>query len=327
VGQRVRKVSSTGPASTVVFVHDQAGHLLGEYDQNGAAIREYVWLRDTPIAMFMPDPVNPSGEPLVYYIHTDHLNTPRVVVDKNNATRWRWLAEPFGTTAPEVNPSGLSSFTFNLRFPGQYADAESGLFYNYFRYYAPDGGAYRQSDPIGLGGGINTYGYAGGSPTQYVDPRGLFFDEGGVFLAIPAVVGVTVAIATAPAWAVPAAIGTAVVATGAAVYTIFGSSNTPSTAPPTSPVSQPNPDAEEVEKHMEWLAYKWQCDYQPPPPSNMTQCEKWKWKREQLPMCIARRQAWLHKWEQNNTKHVPQLENELANLDRKIEKFCKKECP
>jgi RHS repeat-associated protein len=153
-------------------VYDRAGHLLGEYDQNGAALREYVWLRDTPMAMFTPDPVNPSGEPLVYFIHTDHLNTPRVVVDRQNRVRWRWLAEPFGTSAPETDPSGLGVFTQNLRFPGQYADQESGLFYNYARYYGPDGGRYTQSDPSGLAGGVNTYGYAEGNPLAYFDVDG-----------------------------------------------------------------------------------------------------------------------------------------------------------
>jgi len=173
-GQRVRKVSSTGPASTVVFAYDQAGHLLGEYDQNGAALREYVWLRDTPMAMFTPDPANPTGEPLVFYIHTDHLNTPRVVVDRQNRVRWRWLAEPFGTTAPETDPSGLGVFTQNLRFPGQYADQESGLFYNWNRYYDQKGGIYTQSDPIGLtSGSLSTYAYVDADPLSFVDPGGL----------------------------------------------------------------------------------------------------------------------------------------------------------
>ena len=329
-GQRVRKVSSTGPASTVIFVHDQGGHLLGEYDQNGAAIREYVWLRDTPIAVFVPDPTNPNGEPLVYYIHTDHLNTPRVVVDKNNATRWRWLAEPFGTTAPEVDPNGLGSFTFNLRFPGQYADAESGLFYNYFRYYAPDGGAYRQSDPIGLGGGINTYGYAGGSPTQYVDPRGLFFDEGGVFLAIPAVVGATVAIATAPAWAVPAAIGTAVVAGGAAIYLAVngGDPTAPTTGP--SPVLSPAPDTSDSDpKEDSHAAYHRICD-QPPPP-NLDKCEFMRWKIKQLAQCVAARQSWgnLYGLSDGQRKQIRQKTKEKETWERRLNNAwdCKKDCP
>jgi RHS repeat-associated protein len=172
-GQRVRKASSRGPAYTVTFVYDKEGHLLGEYDHTGEALREYVWLRDTPMVVFTPDPANPPGDPLVYFIHTDHLNTPRVVIDRNNVVRWRWISEPFGTTAPETNPSGLGDFTFNLRFPGQYADQESGLFYNYRRNYDKETGRYRESDPIGLQGGINTYAYVDGNPLGLVDPNGL----------------------------------------------------------------------------------------------------------------------------------------------------------
>ena len=147
--------------------------LLGEYDGQGKAIREYAWLKHIPVAMWVTDPANPSGAPLVYFIHTDHLNTPRVVVDRNGKTRWRWMSEPFGTTAPETNPSGLGDFTQNLRMPGQYADAESGLWYNYFRYYDSTTGRYSQSDPIGLDGGVNPYAYVGGNPLSYVDPSGL----------------------------------------------------------------------------------------------------------------------------------------------------------
>jgi RHS repeat-associated protein len=170
--RRIRKVTSTG--ETTIFVYDLEGQLLGEYDQTGKAIREYVWLDNIPVAMFVPDPANASGAPLIYYIHADHLNAPRVVVDQNDVKRWRWLAEPFGTTAPEINPDGLGGFTQNLRFPGQYADAESGLFYNHNRYYTKDGGHYTQSDPIGLAGGSwSTYTYGDGNPLQLVDPQGL----------------------------------------------------------------------------------------------------------------------------------------------------------
>jgi RHS repeat-associated protein len=173
LNRRVRKFTSAGASSTVIFVYDQQGQLLGEYDSAGTALREYVWLGATPVAMFTPDPANSSNPPLTYFFHTDHLNTPRVVVDKNNALRWRWLAEPFGTSAPENNPAGLGAFTQNLRFPGQYADQESGLSYNLNRDFDGSTGRYVQSDPIGLQGGINTYQYVEANPLSYTDPTGL----------------------------------------------------------------------------------------------------------------------------------------------------------
>jgi len=175
MGQRIRKVNSTGPQSTVIYVYDQEGQLLGEYDRDGRAIREYVWLQGVPIAVFTPNPADANGPPLVFHIHADHLNAPRAVLDTDGVIRWLWLAEPFGTTAPVVDPGGRGPFAFSLRFPGQVADAESGLFYNWNRYYNPVDGRYTQSDPIGLAGGsLSTYGYVNGNPLMYVDPYGLF---------------------------------------------------------------------------------------------------------------------------------------------------------
>lgn len=112
----------------------------------------------------------------VYYLHTDHLNTPRLVMDEQNVVVWRSLplAEPFGNSPPEEDPDGNGvPFSMNLRFPGQYADQETNLNQNTFRDYNPQLGRYIQSDPIGLRGGINTYGYVGGNPLSRTDPRGL----------------------------------------------------------------------------------------------------------------------------------------------------------
>lgn len=79
----------------------------------------------------------------LYFIHVDHLNTPRLVANQQGQTVWRWdQQEPFGVNVPDENPSGLGAFEFPLRFPGQYADRETNLHYNYFRDYDSSVGRY-----------------------------------------------------------------------------------------------------------------------------------------------------------------------------------------
>jgi len=85
-----------------------------------------------------------------------------------------WRAEPLGTDAADNNPKGLGAFAFNLRFPGQYFDQESGLAYNLNRSYDASTGRYAQSDSIGLAGSINTYAYVKSNPLSYYDLNGLF---------------------------------------------------------------------------------------------------------------------------------------------------------
>jgi RHS repeat-associated protein len=111
----------------------------------------------------------------IFYIHTDHLGTPRAITQASgNGKVWEWKNDdPFGANMPDENPSGIAgSFKYHLRFPGQYYDQETGTYYNYFRDYDPSVGRYVQSDPIGLSGGVNTYAYALNSPLMYVDKDG-----------------------------------------------------------------------------------------------------------------------------------------------------------
>ena len=167
LGQRVSK---SGPDGTTYFVYDEQGRLIGEYDATGAVRQELAYLGDTPVASMRG---SAGGGVDIYSIYSDHLNTPRLITDATNRTVWEWPLDTFGAGAANENPSGLGVFSFNLRFPGQYYDAETGLHYNYFRDYDPSVGRYVESDPIRLRGGINTYSYVGDNPLSFTDPLGL----------------------------------------------------------------------------------------------------------------------------------------------------------
>jgi hypothetical protein len=77
---------------------------------------------------FVPLGGQPTGS-AIYYLHADHLNTPRAITDESQRVVWRWEnTEPFGKSLAEEDPDGDGvRFEFPLRFPGQYFDAETGL--------------------------------------------------------------------------------------------------------------------------------------------------------------------------------------------------------
>jgi RHS repeat-associated protein len=142
LGQMIEKY---GTGATSLIVYDEAGHLLGEYSSTGALVQETIWMGDTPIATLRPNGSSIS----TYYVHTDQLNAPRVITQPStNTVAWRWDTDPFGTAAPNQNPASLGTFVYNLRFPGQYYQAETGVNYNVFRDYDPQTGRYVEPDPL-----------------------------------------------------------------------------------------------------------------------------------------------------------------------------------
>uniref|UniRef100_UPI0037838DBC RHS repeat-associated core domain-containing protein n=1 Tax=Caenimonas koreensis TaxID=367474 RepID=UPI0037838DBC len=186
-------ITTTGAGLGTAYVYGDgpipAWAMLGEYD-NGSAVgkgrTEYIWL-PTQDGQALPVGMYRNGK--FYAVHADHLGTPRLITDEANKPVWQWPYSAFGNNAPtgvlQATPNPKQAITnqpvllkaskpieMNLRFPGQYFDAETGLFYNWQRYYSDKGGRYIQSDRIGLDGGMNRFGYGGGNPLAYTDPLG-----------------------------------------------------------------------------------------------------------------------------------------------------------
>lgn len=157
--------ATTGTGSLYIyFAYDEAGHLIGEYDQNGTPLEDHIWLGSRPLAVVTPNEID--------YVTTDQLDTPRAITNQNKTLVWSWSSDPFGNGDANSNPSGQGLFTYNLRFPGQYYDHETGHNYNYFRDYDQLTGRYIESDPIGLAGGKNTYSYDQADPINKTDASG-----------------------------------------------------------------------------------------------------------------------------------------------------------
>lgn len=157
-GQRIKKVTQT---ETRIFHYDHLGHLTAETNQSGQMLAEYIYLGDQLLAMIKP------GES-VYYFHNDHLGTPQILTDGNGSITWKATYTPFGEAV-----ASIQTVENPFRFPGQYYDQETGLHYNYHRYYDPKTGRYVTPDPIGLEGGINLWPYTANNPVNWMDPEGL----------------------------------------------------------------------------------------------------------------------------------------------------------
>ncbi|WP_369937006.1 RHS repeat-associated core domain-containing protein [Xanthomonas tesorieronis] len=164
-GEQVRRVDKTNTYT----LYDESGHWLGNYDANGAALQQAIWLDDLPVGVLAKNSLR--------YVQPDHLGTPRAVIDPTrDVAIWTWdlKGEAFGNTPPDQDPDkDGTAFVFDMRFPGQRYDSATGFNQNYFRDYDPGTGRYGQSDPIGLEGGFSTYSYVEAAPFRYSDIFGL----------------------------------------------------------------------------------------------------------------------------------------------------------
>ena len=159
LGRRIEKNAS---GNVTKFIYD-GDKLLSEYDGAGTLKRSYVQTTLDAGPLMSRDA---AGN--VYFYSNDHLGTPQLMTAIDGSIVWEAKYSSFGqatiTTENIVN---------NMRFPGQYFDGETGLNYNFHRYYDSTIGRYITQDPLGLNGGMNIYLYADANPLKNIDPLGL----------------------------------------------------------------------------------------------------------------------------------------------------------
>ncbi|MEL7305975.1 MAG: RHS repeat-associated core domain-containing protein [Myxococcota bacterium] len=134
---------------------------MGESGTDGA--RDYIWVAGELIGV-----VDDAGA--AYHLTTDHLGSPRRAFDASSELAWGVDMEAFGRAHPRAD-----AIQIPIRFPGQYEDTETGLHYNWNRFYSPATGRYLTEDPLVSevpGFGESVYGYARNNPTVYTDPDG-----------------------------------------------------------------------------------------------------------------------------------------------------------
>lgn len=158
-GLRSAKTTSSG---TTLFHWSPSGNLIEETTPSGAVTSSYAWIDATPMAKW-----SSNLQSSLIYLHSDHLQTPRVGTSLSALAVWRWDGSAFGSSTP------TGSLTVNLRFPGQYFDQETGVSQNWMRTYDASSGRYLESDPLGSVAGENTYAYVGGKPSSLSDLMGL----------------------------------------------------------------------------------------------------------------------------------------------------------
>jgi len=196
-GLRMSKITGAGAA---YYLHDQERQRVADLDAQGRILRQYVWVDGKLLATI--DPAKPrelatpaegvveqvlqsakvlwrilSGQAdRITYVHANHLGAPIAATDNEGKTVWQTDHAPYGKLI-QASANNQSAYRLDLRLPGQWEDAESGLYYNDARHYDPEAGRYLSADPLGHVaeqlGSTNAYSYVNNNPASYVDPLGL----------------------------------------------------------------------------------------------------------------------------------------------------------
>ena len=107
--------------TTTIYHYNLQGQLISETTEAGQAIKDYLWHGMAPVAQ-----IEAGVTESIYYLHTDHLMTPRLATDASSEVVWRWEGQAFGEADAQNDVDGNGELVeINLRFPGQYFDAET----------------------------------------------------------------------------------------------------------------------------------------------------------------------------------------------------------
>ena len=165
-----------------------------------ASVTRFVWAGDQLLWELKSAPGAAGGN--VSYFHTGGIDRPLVITKDGTSVipHQNWRGQFARGTYANGTRSDCTSYPANgctpIQWPGERTTARheldadgriqnwfgglvdgmrdaSGQMYMRNRYYDPRSGQFTQSDPIGLAGGLNSYGFAAGDPVSYSDPYGL----------------------------------------------------------------------------------------------------------------------------------------------------------
>jgi len=195
-GERIHKtVNRAADKKDTAYLYDDSRQLQAELNDKQRITRQYIYLSNLPLAVIdTPEGVqldearSDIGQTLhelgqvitavftsqgdITYLHTNHLGAVEAATSGKGQVIWQAAYEPFGKAHAQTRGAS-KAFALNLRLPGQYEDAETGLYYNDHRYYDPARGEYISPDPLGTPNGPNTYAYVAYNPLNAIDPLGL----------------------------------------------------------------------------------------------------------------------------------------------------------
>ena len=192
LGRRIGKgrLKTSQEVSETSFPHDLSGndlenhtrfvwdgsHLLQEIHPDGRYTYIYADQESYEPLAQVRDWTTEDGEnrQQTHYFHCDQIGIPREMTDKDGNLLWFGNYTGWGRLKEETKVTDSAYQPFRLQ--NQYADRETGLHYNFFRYYEPDAGRFVNQDPIGLEGGKNFYSYSSNT-TKWIDILGLCVKE------------------------------------------------------------------------------------------------------------------------------------------------------